>query len=182
LFCIRAQQRRPFHDGLVRRFHGEGAPTKAPTREEGESEAADRVCEKIVGEERTHLPLCSWHYIGKRQFTSDPLVGVGFTCQSNALVGPFIGDLAHMNMVCPNIRLLASELYPLSLSLLTQCDPLPPLPGSIPPSLPSPWSRPPIWSTKPPRHVVDARRGDPLGVDALALTTPTPALAIGVLT
>jgi hypothetical protein len=135
-----------------------------------------------VGEERTPLPLYSWHYIGKRQLTRDPLVGVGFTCQSNALVGPFIGDLAHMNMVCPNIRLLASELYPLSLSLnsVLSSPPSPRLYPSL--SLPSPWSRPPIWSTKPPQHMVDARRGDPLGVDALALTTPTPALAIGVLT
>jgi hypothetical protein len=48
------------------------------------------------------LPSCSWHYIGKRKFTSDPSVGVDFICHPMALVGPRLGDLAHMNMACPN--------------------------------------------------------------------------------
>jgi hypothetical protein len=65
-----------------------------------------------VGEEReSPLPSCSWHYIGKRKFTSDPSVGLGFTCTPMVLVGLLLGDLAHMNMSCPNNSPSSTRLW-----------------------------------------------------------------------
>jgi hypothetical protein len=57
------------------------------------------------------LPSCSWHYIGKRKFTSDPSVGLGFTCTPMVLVGLLLGDLAHMNMSCPNNSPSSTRLW-----------------------------------------------------------------------
>lgn len=81
------------------------------------------------------------------------------------------------------VRLLPSELYPLTISLSLNSVLSSPLSPRLYPSVsPFPRLSPYHLVYQTTRHMVDTRRDDPLGVDVLALTTPMPALATGMLT